>query len=508
MHRSSLRLGTRRSLLARAQSGAFAARLREVHPSLDVDMIGIETRGDRVIDVPLASVEGKEFFTAELDQALLDGRIDFAVHSFKDLSLERPPGLTLAAVPARANPRDVILFGPEVRARLEAGAALRIGSSAPRRQQNVPGFLARALPVRGVRLDWHEIRGNVDSRVRRLFEPPSSERHLDAVVLAFAGLIRLWADEAARSALRELLERVRWMVLPLDHAPAAPAQGALAVECRTGDEDTLRWLRPLHDERSAAAVEAERQLLGAWGGGCHQRFGVTQIEAGVLGSLLFARGVRPDGAEIDEFRWSAGVLPPPPAGPVRAWNGSKTSRAIAIPIVGASAPPERGSPLFIANDRALPDAWCEDVAGSRVWVPGSATWFRLAERGIWVEGCAESLGFDALRPTVAEPVLGLAPLAEWSVLTHAGALDDWNPARAIATYRLEAASGDESLSNATHLYWSSGSQYALCREHVAPGAHHACGPGKTALQLQRLGVKPLTVFPSVREWQAWVGGVS
>jgi porphobilinogen deaminase len=115
----------------------------------------------------------------------------------------------LAAVPTRANPRDVILFAPDVRARLEGGAPLRIGSSAPRRQQNVPAFLSRALPVRDVRFDWHEIRGNVDSRVRRLFEPATSERRLDAVVLAFAGLIRLWADEAARSALRDLLERAR-----------------------------------------------------------------------------------------------------------------------------------------------------------------------------------------------------------------------------------------------------------------------------------------------------------
>ncbi len=509
MNRSApLRLGTRRSLLARAQSGAVAARLREMHPGLGVELIGIDTRGDRVLDVPLASVEGKEFFTAELDQALLEGRTDFAVHSFKDLSLERPPGLALAAVPARANPRDVVVFGPEAQSRLRRGQALRIGSSAPRRQQNVPPFLVQALPVRDARFDWQEIRGNVDSRLRRLFEATASERYLDAVVLAFAGLIRLWADEGARAALRPLLERVRWMVLPLDQAPAAPAQGALAVECRADDAETLRWLRPLHDERTAAAVQVERQLLGDWGGGCHQRFGVTRIEAGGLGALLFARGMRPDGVALDEFRWSGQALPPPPGPPVRAWNGTHTARAVAIPIVGASPPPAPGSPLFIANDRALPDAWCAMAAESRVWVPGSRTWFRLAERGVWVEGSAEGLGFDALRPTVEESVLGLPSLGEWSVLTHAGAVDEWAPARAIATYRLEPPALDATLPEATHVFWSSGSQFTLCRDHIAPGTHHACGPGKTARELERLGVRPLTVFPSVREWQAWVGGVT
>jgi hydroxymethylbilane synthase len=161
--------------------------------------------------------------------------------------------------------------------------------------------------------------------------------------------------------------------------------------------------------------------------------------------------------------------------------------------------------VFIANDRALPDAWCAAARETRVWVPGAATWFRLAERGIWVEGCAEGLGFDALRLTLAEPVLGLPALAEWSVLTHADAVDDWTPAHAVATYRLDAPQGDEALSAATHVFWSSGSQFRLCRHRVAPGTHHACGPGKTALHLQRSGVTPLAVFPSVREWHAWLG---
>jgi hydroxymethylbilane synthase len=508
MNRSFLRLGTRRSLLARAQSGAVAARLRALHPGLEVELVGIETRGDRVLDAPLSSVEGKEFFTAEIDHALLERRIDCAVHSFKDLSLERPPGLALAAVPQRANPRDVVLFGPHARARLAAGEPLRIGSSAPRRQQNVPPFLARALPVPEVRFDWREIRGNVDSRLRRLLEPPASERYLDAVILAFAGLIRLWADDAARVLLRDLLGTLHWMVLPLDQAPAAPAQGALAVECRAEDNAARHWLAALHDEPTAAAVRVERELLGAWGGGCHQRFGVTQIEAGALGSLLFARGARPNGEALEELRWSGNTLPPRPAAPVRAWDGSRRARSTAVPLDAGSMPRELGAALFVANDRALPDELTAAANAARVWVPGASTWFRLAKRGVWVEGCAEGLGFDAVRPTLAEAVLGLPPLSQWSVLTHAQAVDDWAPARAIATYRLEPPTEVDALPDATHVFWSSGSQFSLCRDWIAPGTHHACGPGKTARELERSGVAPLAIFPSVREWQAWIGGLT
>src|SRR5664279_471202 len=98
-----LRLGTRRSALARAQSGQIAARLEQLHPGLKVDLVGIDTRGDRILDKPLSQVEGKEFFTAEIDTALLHGEVDLTVHSYKDLSLERPEPLLLAAVPERAN---------------------------------------------------------------------------------------------------------------------------------------------------------------------------------------------------------------------------------------------------------------------------------------------------------------------------------------------------------------------------------------------------------------------
>ena len=163
-----LRLGTRRSALARAQSGLMARALERAHPGLRVELIGIDTRGDRIPDQPLSEVEGKEFFTAELDRALLAGEVDCTVHSCKDLSLERPPALALAAVPARENPRDIAIFAADAREQLARGAALRIGTSSPRRVAFVPAFLQQALPGGAARVELVELRGNVDSRLRRL----------------------------------------------------------------------------------------------------------------------------------------------------------------------------------------------------------------------------------------------------------------------------------------------------------------------------------------------------
>src|SRR6185437_6346262 len=144
----ALKLGTRRSALARAQSGAVARELERLHPGLSVELIGIDTRGDKILEQPLATVEGKEFFTAEIDAALLRGDVDFTVHSYKDLALERDDRLQLAAVPPREQPHDVVIFAADVPERLAADETLRIGSSSPRRASFIPGFLQQALPQR------------------------------------------------------------------------------------------------------------------------------------------------------------------------------------------------------------------------------------------------------------------------------------------------------------------------------------------------------------------------
>ena len=297
MLQEKLRLGTRRSALAWAQSLWVAERIQALKPGTRVELIPIETRGDRITDLPLSQVEGKEFFSAEIDAALLAGDVDITVHSLKDLSLERPPGIALAAIPQRENPRDVVVFRDDVPQRLLAGRALRIGTSAPRRLENVPRFLAQALPGDGKsNLECVEIRGNVDTRLGRLHEPEGSARHLDGVVLAFAGLIRLWRDarpEGGRTRLNRLLQNVRWMVLPLPDCPSAPGQGALAVECRADDRRTSVLVAGIEHRASRAAVDVERAFLAELGGGCDLPVGAYATLAGydlVLQSFLAGPG--------------------------------------------------------------------------------------------------------------------------------------------------------------------------------------------------------------------------
>jgi len=517
MKNKTLRLGTRRSALAWVQSSQVAAALRAAHPGLDVELVGIETRGDRVLDKPLSQIEGKEFFTAELDHALAEGRVDFTVHSLKDLSLERPREFVLAAVPKRANPRDIALFAPDVPQRLADGAGLVIGTSSPRRAELLPPFLKRALP-HGARnaLNLVNLRGNVDSRLRRLHEPRGSERHLDGIVLAMAGLSRLYADTSTeregRKLLDSLLAGLNIMVLPLTDSPGAPGQGALAIECRASDDATRQLLAVLEDPATRGAITLERQLLAEHGGGCHQRFGATLQWLPGLGGLLRTGGRSGSDVDITGERWLPDVVVADPVGAVKAWDGSHAPKSGARYLLDASqlAAQLRGEAVFVAHSRALPPEGAAALRGKVVWTSGSGSWFRLAEQGVWVQGCGEAMGAEAAAQLVAEPLLRLPSPAKWSVLTHASAVDPWaqgawSGAQVIATYEMdESALPDAAaLQAATHVFWSSTAQFERGRVLVAPTAHHASGPGKTADHIRAAGVRHFQAFPTVAEWRKW-----
>jgi hydroxymethylbilane synthase len=524
----ALKLGTRRSALARAQSAAVARQLEQLHPGLSVELVGIETRGDRILDTPLSAVDGKEFFTDELDQALLAGKVDFTVHSYKDLSLDRSARLLLAAVPRRAQPHDIAVFAADVPERLAAGHELVIGSSSPRRAAFVPEFLQRVLPRRGAdrrelaRVRLVDLRGNVDSRLHRLREPRGSSRHLDGIVLAFAGLARLWADGAGQLLLRDLFAPLPRMVLPLSECPAAPAQGALAVECRRDDADTAALLQAIDHAPTRRAVDVERALLAQRGGGCHQRFGATQVELPGVGSLLYQRAAIESGADLSsgetQLQWTPEQPLDAPRGPIHPWDGSQAGRAEVEPIeAGVTRSVERlrqAGAVFVAHRRALPEHDALQInAAVHVWVPGIDTWQALASRGVWVEGCAEGLGFAALEPMLAEPLLQLPARAHWMVLTHLDAAAGWPAGEVIATYRHRESDagaatdmvGGAPPAGATHLYWVSSAQFDRWRALAAPGAQHACGPGKTYEHLRRAGVQNLRAFPQPVHWRHWLG---
>jgi hydroxymethylbilane synthase len=233
-----LRLGTRGSALAMAQSG-IVARAIEAAAGVAVDLVPIKTRGDAITDRPLELVGGKGLFTKEIEQALLQHQVDVAVHSMKDLPAEEVDGLVIAAIPTREDPRDALVGGKL--ADLPPGAVIGTGSA--RRRLQILG-LRPDLTVRG-------IRGNVDTRIGK-----QHAGEFDSVVLALAGLSRLGRAAEATD------------VLPVDVMIPAPGQGALAIQCRANDGEVRKDLLHIHDFATAVCVNAERAFLIALGAGC------------------------------------------------------------------------------------------------------------------------------------------------------------------------------------------------------------------------------------------------
>jgi len=510
---TALRLGTRASPLALAQSRLVASELQRRHPGTQVTLVAMQTRGDRALSVPLAEVNDPEFFAAEIRAALRAGRIDFAVHSLKDLAPQSPPDLVRAALPPRADPRDVIVFRPSVSARLARGQPIRIGSSSGRRQANVAAFLPGALPALGPppQLDFRPLRGGVDSRLQKILLPDEDPAALDGVILALAGLQRLHADADGRELIRPALAAARWMVLPLSRCPAASGQGVLAIECRQDDQRTRALLGLLDDPDSARAIALEEQVLARWPAALRPGLGATAIHDPELGWLCWLRG--PGDTKVATadpvvaLDWDC----PPPVAGARPWDGASWRALARRSNLPVSLRP--GSAIFIAHWRAA--ARLELPADCRLWVSGVASWERLAADGHWVEGCGDHLGFARLRALLAEPVLGLPPLAEWTALTHAAALPGWTGSgvgEVLASYRVSLPDDPDTQASlraeaaaATHFYWHSSQPLELLRDALPPDGVHASGPGKTASQLEAAGLGPVQRFPDQRSWQQWLG---
>lgn len=306
-----LTLATRRSALALAQSRAFARALEHAAPGLAIDELQVVTSGDKTQDRPLQDIGGKGLFIKELEEALLDGRAHFAVHSIKDVPAEIAPGLALTCVPAREDPRDALVSrGGAKLAELPQGA--RVGTSS----------LRRVVALRAARPDLviEPVRGNVDTRIRKVHEG-----QFDAVVLALAGLKRLgWADRATEV---------------LDASVSLPAigQGALGIECRDGDDATQETLATMADAETSICVAAERAVMAAVEGNCRMPVAAYAVREG--GELwLRALLADPDGQNLRRGERRI----PFPAGPRCAEEAERAGKDLGGALRGGSAGAERG----------------------------------------------------------------------------------------------------------------------------------------------------------------------
>lgn len=282
-----------------AQSRWIKKQIEAQHPELTVDLVTIRTTGDKVLDAPLSKIGGKGLFVKEIEEALLQGRIDLAVHSMKDVPAELPPGLTLCAFPRREDPRDALI----------SPCAADLDSLPPGARVGT-GSLRRAAQVRHVRPDVEivALRGNVDTRLKKL-----RDGRFEAIILAAAGLGRLGMEECIRQ------------VLPPETLLPAVGQGALGIEARTVDQETLARLSFLNHAETADRVRAERAFLGTLEGGCQVPIAaLARLDGGQVRLQALV-------AELDGSR----VIRDEATGPRE--EAGKLGRALARKLLGAGA---------------------------------------------------------------------------------------------------------------------------------------------------------------------------
>jgi hydroxymethylbilane synthase len=277
----SLRIATRRSRLALWQAEHVGALLTRTHPGLKVELVPMVTEGDRILDRALAEVGGKGLFIKELEVAMFEGRAELAVHSMKDVPAELPEGMLLAAVLERADPRDAFVSN-RFRSLSELPHGARVGTSSLRRQCQ----LRNARPD----LEIHQLRGNVDTRLRKL-----DEGQYDAIILAAAGLKRLGLDARIAS------------LVPVEASLPAVGQGVIGIECRADDARTRRLVGALEHGPTRTCLDAERAFAARLQGSCQSPVaGFARFD----GDRLHVRGLvgAPDGSQVfaDEIAGGTG----------------------------------------------------------------------------------------------------------------------------------------------------------------------------------------------------------
>lgn len=492
-----IRIGSRKSDLARLQAALVARALANSVPSVDIEYVFKSAEGDRDKTTPLWQLPEKGVFTRDLSVLLEDGAIDIAVHSWKDLPLQGELNTEILGALPRADARDAVFIRKDRWDSCLASSSVRILSSSPRRAHNLAPFLGWALPGKIDQVLFEPVRGNIQTRIKKLL---SGE--CDGLVVAKAALDRLLETSEpeysdAHEAACLLLGSCRWMITPLGENPCAAAQGALAIEGSSRRKDLTEIISKISCARTMREAGREREILGGFGGGCHQKIGASVLERD-FGAVISIRGITDGGHVLSERRLEAVSLRPPRAPSENIWPASEEDRMFFERRPRDVPPPAfDNAAIWVSRANALPSEWA--LAPSTViWAAGNETWKKLAQRGVWVNGSAEGLGEDEPRGLDA-----FAPGIKWYKLSHSGA-----PAGAsmelLQTYELLPAAEIPNLEGKTHFFWRSASQaeYVMTKYPSIRDLWHSTGPGNTCKGLKALvGDGRLSVFLDFEEWK-------
>ncbi len=522
LDRETIKLIGRSSRLSLLQIDIVKQKIQSAFPKLQVEVIARSSRGDELQEIPLHTVEGSDFFTQDIFDALENGEADIAVHSLKDMSSEHFFGKNRFAVVDRDDTRDVAIFNKNVEEKIKNGETIIIGTCSPRREEMATVFLKKALPQlhTEIKIETKPIRGNVETRLRKL-----NSGEYDATILATAGLNRLLRTPSAvenpiplavvdpAGGCTELLINKKLILLPLIECVPAPCQGAIVAEAHHSNTKAIDILKKINNEQLFADCYAEKKEAIQYGTGCIQKFGVTTLHTRNE-NYLYAAGKDAEGTEF--VKWS-----PLPDIKINAgsffsstdvmkdffdyeWSNKKIE--IEEPVVFVSNYKVIQGPILNSSQREGLENMPIKQEIKIILASGTKTWFELAKQGYWVTASADAMGFEFLLPSLRMPLLNIEA-NHICILTNEESAQRWNQKgyKAAGNYKLKPTSNEaieKNISAADYIFWSSYSQFEFYGKYAKPDVKHLCAGGETAELLKQSGIEPI-IFPTIKSFQEW-----
>ena len=494
----SIKLIGRNSRLSLLQIDIVKQKIQAAFPDMKVEVIARSSKGDGLQDIQLHTVEGSDFFTQDIFDALTIGEADIAVHSLKDMSSEHFFGQNKFAVVDRDDTRDVAVFNNYIEEKIRRGETIIIGTCSPRREEMATVFLRKALPQlhHEIKIETRSIRGNVETRLRKL-----NNGEYDATILATAGLNRLLGNEQNAVIIKELLADKKLMLLPLIECVPAPCQGAIVAEAHVLNAKAIEVLKRINHSALHADCYVEKKEAVKYGAGCIQKFGVTTL-ATKNGKYLYAGGKDSEGTEfvkwdpLPEIKVSGSLFASTDV-MKGFFNYEWLTEEIRIekPIV------------FVANYKAIQgNAQLNGLLEKKIIASGTKTWFELAKKGYWVTASGDALGFKFILSSLSMPLLSINA-KDILILTHESAAVRWREKGydAVSIYKLLPTNDEairQSIEAADAIFWTSFSQYEFYGKYAKPDAKHLCAGGETAELLKQSGIEPV-IFPTIKAFDQW-----
>ncbi len=472
-----------------------------LYPGITINTTIIETSGDKEQSIPLHLVEGRDFFTQEIQDYLNRHQADFAVHSMKDVSSLDFFDAGHYAIFSRELLHDVAIFNDTVIDKIKLGEKIIIGTSSPRRSNMATDFLQKALPKlseQPVTITAQSIRGNVDSRLQKLHNG-----NYDGIILAVAGLNRLLHYEPAKEKVSSLLKNKRLMVLPLFECPPAAGQGAIVAATNKDNTDATEILNAINDESLTNAITKERVYAQRYGYGCSQQFGVFHLDSPAV-SFTYASGKDGNAEPFTEWDFTTTLTT---SGKKLFACTDHMKDFFTYDFIDDACLDEAANMFFISSHKAVhSQKITNELSQKRVWAAGTKSWYELAHKGIWVEGCADGLGFEFLSSTFKSILINIAEDAI-QIVTNASSMLNWRAAgiNAVGTYDLRNSLSPkikDMVADADIIFWTSFQQYQLCKLFLKTNVQHVCPSGKTAKLLMAEGLQPI-IFPSIKAFNDW-----